>query len=219
MIEVAIIDDDDVLRPKIKRLLNNSENIRCRLDARNLGDFFENITADLRINVLLLDIQLAERSSLDYLENLRRLLPDTKIIIFTGYEDPGFLVRAMRDGADGYLVKGAHPKKLLEVIQITFAGEVFIEPKVVAEALPIFRRMVLPVTEQSPDWSVTLSNHGLTEREIQIALGILKGSSYKEMAAKNNLALNTVRHYIKLLYRKMEVNNKIQMIQKMKEMF
>jgi DNA-binding NarL/FixJ family response regulator len=197
-------------------MINNTSQLECLLDVDNLGGVFENLTPDMALDVLLLDIHLGSLNSLEYLSTLHRLIPTARIIIYTGHQDPDFVIKAFVGGVHGFLIKGSHPGKLVEIIEDTYHGDVYLDPKIASCILPLLRLNNFSALSKADahEFSHSLLQLGLVKREIEMADGIVKGKSYKEIAVQNNLSLDTVRHYVKSLYRKLEINNKIQLIQK-----
>lgn len=218
MWKLAIIEDDPFLLQALKDFLDQQEHLECVLATSTLGHFFERWDTHNRLDVLLLDILLGEHNSLDHLTKIRRLAPHCKIIVITGVTDPSLLLRALETGADSYYRKGSDLEKLLDVIDLTLRGGAYIDPEVAPEVINFFRNRA---ENKNRSDQVKLEQlraiHQLSEREVQVARGLITGHSYEAIGDSLNIALNTVRHYVKTLYRKLEINNKVQLIQKLQE--
>lgn len=229
MIQVALIEDDQLLSKRLSFFLNSQETMECRLVANSLGDFFEQLTDDKRLDLLLMDIELSDKTNtLRHLKKIRSLLPQSKILVITGHNHPEYMYRALQNGADGFYLKGSGLAKLLQAIQITREGGSYLAPEAAALMLPLLRgdQNTVDTETPSPDSSLKIdtilensSIKHLSEREKEVARGLIEGASYQEIASSNHISINTVRHYVKVLYKKFEVSNKIQLSQKLKGTF
>lgn len=220
MIKIAIIDDDELFVSALIQLLAKSSKFSCEVKAFSLGDFFEQISVGIQLDIILLNIALGEVNSLSHLGKLKKLLPNTKIIIMAGIQDQTFVIQALQQGADSYCLKESITYQLIDVIQGTYDGGAYITPKAAAGIVELLRQK--KQTEELA--SLTFKSDrvkeywGLTRREVQIAEGLFQEKTYKEIAATYNIALDTVRHYLKSLYKKLEVNNRTKLINKIKHL-
>lgn len=217
MINVAIVDDHIVLREQFAILLNFQKDMQCVMQASSLGELFESFSGIRTIDVLLLDISLGALNSLDHLNTITRILPETKIIILTGHKRTEYLVKALQNGAHGYFLKSNDPDQLPEVIRLTLAGGSYIEPGL-AGSIPGLLRSTDPVINSAETSGEQAGNiperWNLNQREQQIMYGLLEGKGYKEIGVSLHISINTVRVYVKSLYRKLNVNNRVQLIKK-----
>lgn len=214
MIQIGIVDDDKVLSDKLASALSQQNDFECTLQASSLGALFESIDPVSQPDILLLDIQLGVISSIDHLEKIKALLPQSKIIIMTGYSDKRYIVDALQRGANSYILKGQAPTKIFEAIRETHNKGSFLGPQAASVVVEHLRNHI-PGKGQ-PTFSTTDLPWDLTVREAQVAQDLTEGFSYKEISQQRNISINTVRHHIKSLYRKTEVSNKMQLLQKLK---
>lgn len=147
-------------------------------------------------DVLILDIENQEAL---ILEHIKSTFPKTEIVILTNTCDVKTVRSCFRNGAVGYLLKQTCMRSLVEAIYITLNEGSFVSPGV--------NRALI---EQS--FKSKTSGDLLTARELQIANGILEGLSYKMIAQKYTISLDTVRIYIKRIYRKLQINSKGELI-------
>lgn len=209
MIRIAIVEDMILLREKICTLLNKQSDMQCIYQAGSLNELFLlNAKQESDPDILLLDISLGDQSSLNDLHDICDAFPRTKIIILTGHEDSDLLMEAFQKGASSYAIKSNAPDVLLQIIRITHEGGAYIEPKL---AKPMVRSIATPppATHHFPSDCLELNL-----REKQIMNGLVEGKSYEEIGRDYNIGINTVRVYVKSLYRKMGVHSKIQLIHK-----
>lgn len=218
MIHVGIIDDDPLVREEIIFLLQCHPNeFELAFEAASMGQFFELLQLDQKPDIVLLDISLAEQNSLDQLGKLKQLLPLAKVIIITGHTEPELLMKALQRGAQGYFVKSTRPERILDVIRDTQKGGAFIEPQMASSLLRFFQPEKRGARPPRIDVSAAIQRLGvkLHSREVEIAEGLASGLSYKEIAATHNIGLNTVRHYVKSLYKKLKISSKQELIDRL----
>lgn len=219
VIRVGIIDDDAIIREELGFLLQcHPDEFELLFEAASMGQFFELLNLDKKPDIILLDISLAEQNSLDQIGKLKRLLPDSRVIIITGHTEPGFLMKALQNGAQGYFVKNSRPERIMEAIRETYKGGAYIEPRMASSLLGFFQG-----GEGKQEGKSRISNRleglepNLHPREIEVAEGLASGMAYKEIAATNNIGLNTVRHYVKSLYRKLGISSRQELIELLNE--
>lgn len=215
MIRTIIIDDDPLIREEISFLLHcNPAEFELLFEAASMGRFFELLNIDQKPDIVLLDISLAEQNSLDQIGKLKRLLPDAKVIIITGHTEPEYLMKALQKGARGYFVKSSRPERILEVIRETHKGGAFIEPQMASSLLGHFQEEVKK-EQPTPGLRQRFEQLGyrLHPRELEVAEGLAAGIAYKEIAAAHNIGLNTVRHYVKTLYKKLGISSRQELVE------
>lgn len=214
MIQIGIVDDDEMLLDKLVNALNLQNDFKCVLQASSLGALFESIDPANQPDILLLDIQLDAVNSLDHLEKIKRVCPNSRIIIMTGYSDKRYVMEALQRGASSYIIKGQAPAKIFEAIRETYHGGSFLGP--MAASVVVEHIWSHVPGKGQPSFSATDLPWELTTREAQVAQDLSEGFSYKEISRQRNISINTVRHHIKSLYRKIGVSNKMQLLQKLK---
>ena len=226
MKQIALIEDDLRLSKRMAFFLNKQDDLECVVSAGSLGEFFESLDEKLKLDLLLLDIELSESiNTIGHIRKIKSLLPQIKVLVITGHNHPDYLLQALQEGADSFYLKGSGLPKLLEAIEATHAGGTYLDPEAAVHIIPYLRKKKqLPDTgiPASDKFETALSDEGLqpdlqlTQREKQVAQGLIAGQSYKEIAQHINLSVNTVRHYVKVLYKKFEVANKVQLSNKLK---
>lgn len=227
MKQLALIEDDQRLLKRMAVFLNNQPELKCVIAARSLGDFFERLDEGVRLDLLLLDIELSnEINTINHLQKIKNLLPSIKVLVITGHNHPDYVLKAVQQGADSFFLKGSGLPRLLEAIDSTLSGGAYFDPAAAAHMIPYLRGRKEPVAKgiSISDGRKTAPSEGapaqtgpqLSQREEQVARGLMQGQSYKEIAENINLSINTIRHYVKVLYKKFGVANKIQLSNKLK---
>jgi Response regulator containing a CheY-like receiver domain and an HTH DNA-binding domain len=197
MITVGIIDSDEQARQETQRILNTKNKaapnqIEVIFDIGK-GRVDRTMTAP---DVLILDIEHQEPL---IVEHVKSLFPKTEIVILTNTCDVKTVRSCFRHGAVGYLLKQTCMDSLLSAIKITLNEGSFVSPGV--------NRALIEQSFKSKKYEDLL-----TARELQIANGIIEGLSYKMIAQKYTISLDTVRIYIKRIYRKLQINSKGELI-------
>ena len=215
IIRVGIIDDDPRLLDSMERFINAQEDISCMLKASSIGQFFEGLNDPSRLDVVLVDVELGEQvDSLQHLEKLLSILDlRTKCIIITGHNLPDYVRRAFQKGASGFCLKGSDPEAMIEAIRSVHRGGVFMSPDAAVHLLPLLRKgeTAEPLLPDEVGNVPGLEHLDLKKRELQIAVRLIEGRSYQDIADEIFLSINTVRHYVKSIYRKFGVANKVQL--------
>ena len=201
MTTIGIIEDDAVIRNGLQKLLNQDAGYRCTVVANSVESFLELRAEDSDPDVLLLDIGLPGISGLDGLKLLKQLLPGTKVIMSTGNEESTYIFRSFNAGANGYLLKTNLFFEVKNAINSVVEGNAFLSPVVTRKVLDFFNA---PPTEEIE----------ITSRERQIVQCLVDGLSYKLIADRLDISLDTVRFHLKNLYKKLRVNSKSEVVSK-----
>lgn len=213
MVNVAIIEDELEVRNMVQRYLDHQLDFQCVLVSDSVGVFFELLNINITPHILLLDIMLHGQNSIQHLAKIKKMLPELKVIIFTTYRNRSFVNNAIQEGADGYYVKGDEPAKLLEILQLTLQGGSYLDPQVTTDLLESMRHAEFSLPKSPKPFNTSWK---LTRREEQIATELLLGKTYKEIAKLSEISIDTIRHHVRNLYKKLGVHSKGQLLQKLK---
>ncbi|WP_286844465.1 MULTISPECIES: LuxR C-terminal-related transcriptional regulator [Sphingobacterium] len=198
MITVGIIDIDEKQRIQTKEYISRNNKSESTIPIHVLFD--QDTLASSRRNqipdVMIIDID--HQDSL-IVERVKSLFPRAEIVVLTNNCDVKVVRSCFRQGAVGYMLKKTCLQSLKNAITMTLGNGSFISPSV--------NRALI---EQA--FSAKQSENLLTARELQIANGIIEGLSYKMIAQKYAISLDTVRIYIKRIYRKFQINSKGELI-------
>jgi len=159
---------------------------------------------ELQPDIILMDIDMPGRSGLEGTALARSILPYSQVVILTVFEDEESVFTAIRNGAAGYLLKESSPAEVLDAIRMVHAGGSMMTARIARKVLDHFR---LPGAFQSKDY-------GLSEREREILGSLVEGYTYKEIAARLFISIDTVRSHIRNIYEKLQVHSKSQAVSK-----
>ena len=205
MINVAIVEDNDVIREGIAALINGTPGYNCVGAYIDCESFLEEVPAK-EINVVLMDIGLSGMSGIEGIKQCRKIKPDINILMLTVYEDDRMIFEAICAGACGYLVKKTPPIKLLEAIKEANEGGSPMSSHIA--------RKVIKVFQKKTDLLDELSDYHLSEREIEVLLLLSQGLNYQEIGEKVFIAIDTVRHHIRNIYKKLHVHSQSEAVAK-----
>ena len=200
MKQIIIIEDDIHLAHEMQDNINTIENMHCRHVFISPIDFLQN---PIEADIFLLDIVMPEMNGLEMIEPLLKMYPDAVIIMNTIQDDSETIFKALQLGASGYIDKQSFETKFTEVFSCIGNGGAYMTPKIARRVIEFFNQPRRIMQE-------------LTVREKDIVNGILDGLSYKMIANKHDLAIDTVRMYIKKVYRKLNINSKSELFKMMR---
>jgi len=192
MKEVIIIEDDKHLARLMQERINDIEDLQCLNIYSNPIGFLNN---PKEAHVFLLDILMPEMDGLTAIEKILTLYPNSYIIMNTIMDDSETIFKALQLGASGYIDKQSFEMNFNDVFLSVKDGGAYMTPKIARLVISFFNQNRL-IAEK------------LTDREKEIVNGVLDGLSYKMIADRHDLALDTVRMYIKKVYRKLSINSK-----------
>jgi DNA-binding NarL/FixJ family response regulator len=192
MKQIVIIEDDIHLAHLMQESINAIEHLRCTHVFMNPVVFLEN---PIEADIYLLDIVMPEMNGLEAIERILKLYPNATIVMNTIKDDAATIFKALQLGASGYIDKQSFEMNFKEVFSCIADGGAYMTPKIARHVIGFFNQP-RKITET------------LTDREKDIVNGIVDGLSYKLIADRHNIAIDTVRMYIKKVYRKLSVNSK-----------
>ena len=199
MIKVAVIEDNTQYRTTLSIILQLNEELKLihKLeDAESMLAHFENDKPD----VVLMDIDLPVKSGIQAVWEIRRYWQEMKVLMLTVFEDDDKIFGAIRAGANGYLLKKDSPQKILDAIEAVSRGESAMNGMIASKLLDYFQKQV--------ERENSLYESKLTNREKSILQSLVKGFSYKEIAAADFISIETLNSHIKNMYRKLNVHSR-----------
>jgi two-component system, NarL family, response regulator DesR len=194
VIRIVIAEDQRMLLGALASLLDLEEDMSVVGRASN-GDEAVKLVHEHNPDICLMDIEMPGKSGLDAAEELKGA--GCKVVILTTFARPGYFERAVKAGANGYLLKDSPSEELADSIRSIMAGRRIYASELVDEAY----------SEENP----------LTEREKEVLCLIADGKNTKEIASELYITTGTVRNYISVILDKLNVGNRIEAITRFKE--
>ncbi len=207
-IRILIADDHAVVREGLRAVLGSEPDMEVVGEAATGKEVLER-AAELRPDVILMDIQMP---GINGIEATRRILdasPKVGVVVLTMFEDDESVFSAMRAGARGYVLKGAHPSEILKVVRAVAAGEAHFGPEIAKRLMDFFSapKPISP-TEAFPE---------LSSREVEILDLIAQGHSNAKIAARLYLSPKTVGNHISHIFTKLQVADRAHAIIRARE--
>lgn len=197
MIRVLLFEDNKNFRESLSLFLASSENIwliGAYPDAReSVG-----IVRKTKPDVILMDIQMPHLSGLDAMKNIKQHFPDVKILMQTIHDEDDKVFAAICAGASGYILKNSKPENYLQAIVDVNMGGSHLSPVIATKVMKMFQSQFV---KEQPNYV------DLSTREREILNCLVKGMSYKMIADKCFISINTVCTHVRHIYEKLHVNS------------
>ena len=203
MITVALVDDDPMVRTGLNFILKGEDGIDVAWQASDGAEALTNLR-DRPVDVVLLDVRMPGLDGLATLEELRGWQTRPRVIVLTTFNTDDYVVRALKLGADAFLLKDADPARLVEAIQRVAAGENVLAPDVT--------RTLITVATDAPaagDPSARALVAALTEREREVAVLMTQGLTNNQIGTRLHLSLASVKSHLTSLFVKLGVDNRV----------
>ena len=201
MIRVAIVDDQPLFTDGLGRIVGAQEGMEV-VGVAHDGESGVKMCAELRPDVILMDINMPVMDGVAATGNIRDLLPDAKILILTVHADDVHVFQGIKAGATGYLLKDCTPEDLSRAIRTVDAGDTIMAPE-------IARKMLLAFEEADPEQPEVPS---LTRRELDIITAFARGRGNKQIARDLSISEKTVRNHVSNIYKKLHVYDRTQAV-------
>jgi DNA-binding NarL/FixJ family response regulator len=205
VIRVLIVDDDALVRAGLSMMLAGTDDIRVVAEASDGAEVASAVDA-YRPDVVLMDIRMPGLDGLAATERLRAREEAPQVIVLTTFDADDYVLRALRAGAAGFLMKDTPPPDIMRAIRLVAAGEAMLSPTVT-------RRLIEHVADDGLAARRTRARElldRLTDREREVAVAIGQGKSNADIAAELYMSVATVKAHVSRLLAKLEVGNRVQ---------
>ncbi|HRQ33581.1 MAG TPA: response regulator transcription factor, partial [Anaerolineales bacterium] len=198
---VLLADDHVLFREGLAGIIASQTDMETVGEA---GDGFEALVKarELKPDLILMDVQMPGMDGVEATRQIKQTLPETIIVMLTVRGDDEFLFEALKNGAQGYLLKEIRSQTLLEMLRGALQGEAAISPSLAGRVLAEFRRL------SKYDAVNDETDNDLTEREQQVLSKAAQGATDKEIAAELNISLNTVKTHMRNILSKLHVSTR-----------
>ncbi|CAN5661791.1 two-component system response regulator LnrK [soil metagenome] len=206
MIPIIILEDDEKIRNYLGALIAGTGEFDLQASfatAEEAIQYFEKGMGD-RIELVLTDIQLPGKSGIDFIGWLKPLRPDIQLMVLSAYDDADKVFKALKAGATGYILKNTEASKLIEALRNLRKGGSPMSNEIARKVVNAFQREIEYVD----------AKENLSTRENEVLHWLSKGFSYKEIAEKLFISIETVRTHIRNIYEKLHAGNKMEALRK-----
>jgi len=203
MTRIAIVEDNKLIRESLVDYVHTDPGLKCVCTCATGEEALKELPKQTP-DIVLMDIQLPNMSGIECAARLRQLLPDTKIIMVTVYEDTDRIFKALRAGARGYLLKRCTPEQLVAAIREVRDGGAPMSREIASKVIASFQEPVTAAAEVED----------LSTRERELLELLASGKSNKEIASHLNLSEGTVRWHLSNIYDKLHVRSRTEAVLK-----
>jgi len=210
-VKIAIADDNSFLINAVKEKLSFFDDLAVKFTAINGLDLLDKLEDNRNIDLILMDIEMPVLNGIEATQKVKRKYPHIKIIMLTVFDNDEHIFNAIKAGADGYLLKETNAKDLYNGISETLNGGAAMTPSIALKTLKLLRN---PVDFSNNE---NVEDIKLTDREVQVLEQLSKGLNYNVIAENLIVSSGTIRKHVENIYRKLQVHNKLEAIEKAKK--
>ncbi|CAH0999403.1 Transcriptional regulatory protein DegU [Neolewinella maritima] len=207
MIHLGIIEDEPIMLASVEECFDGNRDVKVVHAATSVEDFLSRVPASSPLNTLLLDIMLPGMNGISGIPHLLKRWPEMDIIMLTNSDESDNIFRALQSGAVGYISKRrVNPTIIRDAVHTVNRGGSYMSPSIA--------RQVVAFHNQQRKKSSVSSADQLTARQLEIVQGLVDNLSYREIGERLDISIETVRDHIKNIYRKLQVNSKMEVVHK-----
>ena len=200
-VRVLLADDHALFREGLAGIISAQPDMQVVGQANDGLEAFVK-AQELKPDLILMDVQMPGMDGLEATQQIKQVLSETIIVMLTVRGDDEMLFEALKNGAQGYLLKDIQSQYMLEMLRGALRGEAALSPNLAGRVLSEFRRLSKGGVSEKEDDS------GLTEREQQVLVQASNGATDKEIAVALNISLNTVKTHIRNILAKLHVRTR-----------
>ncbi len=204
MINVALADDQEIIREGIKMILSLDNEINILFEAGDGNELLHEMEKRLP-DVVLMDIRMPVLDGVEATKLVKEKYPDVRVIILTTFNEDKYIFRGLKNGADGYILKDSNSEDIIRAIKTAHAGNVLLNPEVAAKVVRALNTMDISDTKPEKQSSALRL---LTPRELEVAKLVADGKSNKEICEQLFLSEGTVKNYVTRILEKLELNSR-----------
>jgi DNA-binding NarL/FixJ family response regulator len=201
MIKIIICDDQEVVCQGLNAILGTADNLEV-VGIGNNGLEALDLVEKQKPDVVLLDLKMPVMNGIHAAKAIKERYPQTKVLVLTTYDADAWLFDAIRNGADGYLLKDTSREALIHAIEEVHEGKTPLDSKVAGKLFQQLSKQVLP--------SETTLGQDLTDREKEILKLVSHGMTNADIAQTLFLSEGTVRNYVSSILEKLDVDDRTQ---------
>jgi len=202
-ISVIVFEDNMHFSESLSLLLNLSEKFTCAFVSSDTMTIIEDIHT-YKPQLLLMDIEMPGMNGIEATKLVKETFPDLLVLMLTSFDDDDKIFQSLCAGGSGYLLKNATAQQILQALTDVYNGGSAFSPMVARRMVNFFQNKM----------SYSVESDKLTLKEKAVLQELVKGNSYKMIAAELGISFETVKGYIKNIYKKLHVNNSTEAVAK-----
>ncbi|ALC88619.1 LuxR family transcriptional regulator [Bacillus sp. FJAT-18017] len=203
MIKLMLVDDHAVLRDGLKNILDLETDIEVVGEAVSGQDALVKVP-EILPDVILMDINIPDKNGIEVTGIIKKEFPQIKVLVLTMFDHDEYFMSAIREGADGYLLKDAPSQHVVEAIRSVARGQSVIAPSMTKKFLSFNQPQEEPPKESKDAL--------LTEREREVLLCLVQGMNNKEIAQTLFISDKTVKIHVSKIFKKLDVKSRSQVV-------
>lgn len=201
-IKIGLCDDSSTFRESLQQFINDTPGFEVIFSASSADDVMAIMEVEMP-QIILMDIDMPGTTGIEATRIIKKQFSGVHILMLTVYEDEEKIFQAVLAGASGYLLKKSAPEKIIEAFREVEEGGASMSPLIVRKVMDYFNTLQPLKTE-----------YDLSPQEKKVLQCLVKGYSYKMIAAECNISMGTVRFHINNIYKKLHINSKSEAVAK-----
>ncbi len=198
-IRILIADDHLIIRQGLRLILETEVDFALVGEAADGAEALR-LCRELHPDVVLMDLRMPGMDGLTAIEHLQGELPEIAVVILTTFNEDELMLRGLRAGARGYLLKDVDRRTLFDAIRAAARGEMLLSPAIMSR--------LLSRVEAAPEGQTTSTTLELTERECEVLAAVARGERSKEIALHLGISERTVKAHLASIYNKLGVDSR-----------
>jgi len=199
---VLLVDDHEIVRLGLMTLIDDQSDMKVVGEAGTAADAVR-LVERLDPHVVLMDVRLPGEGGIEATGTITTRFPNTRVVMLTSFADEDLVIRAIRAGAVGYVLKQVGNEELIRAIRAAARGEALLDPSTTVRLLSRVRE-----AERKADSNAF---RDLSERELDVLAEVARGKTNAEIGSTLNLSEKTVRNYVSTILSKMNLSNRIEL--------
>lgn len=205
-IRLVVVDDHLVVREGLRFMLEEADEGFVLVGEAGDGASALEVVSRIQPDVVLMDLRMPGMDGLEAIQQMRAAWPQIAVLILTTYNEDDLMIRGLQAGARGYLLKDTNRETLFRAIRAAACGEMVVQPEVMARILAYTAHgastaPALPANSKRRETD-------LTERELEVLVGLVRGERNKEIAKSLGVTERTVRAHLSMIYLKLDVDSR-----------
>lgn len=200
MLRILLVEDQIIVRQGLKVILEQDINMQVTHEANNGREAIDILEKHL-VDFIMMDVRMPVMNGIEATRKIKRQWPDIKILILTTFNDDEYALEALKEGANGFLLKTANPNRLIEAVHSCMQGGLTLHDEVAAKVMP---RLLQHADKPSVDID-------LSPRELHITKLVGEGLTNKEIANELYLSIGTVKNHLTQILQKLALRDRTQL--------
>lgn len=215
---ILVVDDQTLMRDGLKTILDMEEDMEVVGTAGNGQEAYD-LTVALSPDLVLMDVRMPLMNGVESMKRIKRNFPETNVLILTTFDEDDYILEALANGANGFLLKDMSSDKLIEAVRDGGKGQTMLPSSVAAKLVARLSSSSIPTSKSVCSANEMKLYSHFTEREKEVISYMILNYSNKEIAVKVGITEGTLKNYITVIYEKIGTNERLKAVSCLKEIF